>query len=558
MQQRRIPGNPQKDRSYSSFVKVQARPNPSLSNLVDFFAQYPRSGWPARKDCRIVALDFRQGVHLPDTHDVRPDQLSSWLRVSHSLRVDSVSNHEARAERVLLGRIFIIEDLTPMLIEELGSYLDIDPLFFASHLHAPSFDMGTQLPDSATLPSRYKPQKFTNIHYHRTIVFDSDSLPSGTLIRDTNVPRKVAVLPQIKSTRIGLAQQCVSIYKPQVSGGFWIGTCSHHKKIFKLLTNMKGVILVDPPITETFTFKDKGPSKAHSLTVSSELYMKGYEDFLDPPSYHALSTNWSGPNRKSLFDDLIYYWAAASPPGFCAKDACLLNLAYFPLKIAAGEWVKYVAVMSSSIKEYEYSNKEKPVFLQELEKLDTDLRALQSWRRRTMSTKQKLQSILRLLKFHQHRASAEEAVGSLMEDYQYIERNVSDCGARLESMLPTVTSLVQIVDSRRSFAETANVSRLTVLALIFVPLSFVASLFSMNQDLGPGGNHFWLYFAVAIPVTIVVVLLARPPWKAIRRGGRSLLKGENTAVEVGGKARQGTKTFSSVGDEEQLKSRYVP
>lgn len=286
--------------------------------------------------------------------------------------------------------------------------------------------------------------------------------------------------------------------------------------------------------------------------------MKGYEDFLDPPSFHAPMTNWSGPSRVALIDDLIYYWSAASPPGFNAKDPCLLNLAYYPLKIVAGEWVKYAAVMSSSIKEYEYSKREKPAFLQELEKLDRDLRALQSWRRRTMSTKQKLNSILRLLKFFECWPNAQEAADSLLQDYQYIERNVSDCGARLESMLPTVTSLVQIVDSRRSFAETANVSRLTVLALVFVPLSFIASLFSMNQDLGPGGHRFWIYFAVAIPVTLVVVLLARPPWKAIRRGVRSLRKVEGVAaIEAGGNTRQFTRTFSSVGDEEQLRLRDV-
>lgn len=287
--------------------------------------------------------------------------------------------------------------------------------------------------------------------------------------------------------------------------------------------------------------------------------MKGYEDFLDPPSFHAPTTNWSGPSRVALFDDLIYYWSADSPPGFDAKHLCLLNLAYYPLKIVAGEWVKYAAVMSSSIKEYEYSKREKPAFLKELEKLDTDLRALQSWRRRTMSTKQKLNSILRLLKFFEGWPNAQEASDSLLQDYQYIERNVSDCGARLESMLPTVTSLVQIVDSRRSFAETANVSRLTVLALVFVPLSFIASLFSMNQDLGPGGHRFWIYFAVAIPVTLVVVLLARPPWKAIRRGVRSLRKVEDVAaIDVGRKTLQVTRTFSSAGDEEQLCLRDVP
>ncbi|PVH90834.1 hypothetical protein DM02DRAFT_508286, partial [Periconia macrospinosa] len=69
---------------------------------------------------------------------------------------------------------------------------------------------------------------------------------------------------------------------------------------------------------------------------------------------------------------------------------------------------------------------------------------------------------------------------------------VEDFGRRLETMLPVVTSLVQVIDSRRSFDETANVSRLTVMALAFVPLTYVSSLFSMSEKLGPGGSLFWV------------------------------------------------------------------
>jgi hypothetical protein len=245
--------------------------------------------------------------------------------------------------------------------------------------------------------------------------------------------------------------------------------------------------------------------------------MKGYEDFLDPPSFHAPIPKVSGPRRVALLDDLLYYWSVDTPPGFSTQDPYLLSLAYFSLKIVAGEWIKYVAVMSSSIKEYEYSKKEKRSFLEELEKLDTDLRALQSWRRRTMSTKQKLRTINRMLKVYRSTQYPTDALASLIEDYEHLSYNVQDCGDRLENMLPTVTSLVQIVDSRRSFAETANISRLTILALVFVPLSFISSLFSMNERLAPGGPHFWIYFAVAIPVLMIVALAAKPPFRQLRR-----------------------------------------
>lgn len=229
MEDSRIHENPRIEKSYFSYVKAQARRNPSLSNLVDFLSLYRRPGWPAKKACRILSLEFHENTLRPETQPISLENLHFWLRQAGTEHNDSVGEDGESRGKSLLGRLLIIEDLSPALIEELGSFLDIDPLFFASHLHAPSFDTGTQLPDAATLPSRNKPQRFANIHYHRTIVFDQDHIPSGTLIRDTNIPRKVAVLPRIKNSRIGLAQQCTSIYKAERPGIFWIGMSVHGK-----------------------------------------------------------------------------------------------------------------------------------------------------------------------------------------------------------------------------------------------------------------------------------------------------------------------------------------
>lgn len=79
-------------------------------------------------------------------------------------------------------------------------------------------------------------------------------------------------------------------------------------------------------------------------------------------------------------------------------------------------------------------------------------------------------------------------------------------------MVPMATSMVQLLESRRSMLEAANVSRLTFIALVFVPLSWVASLFSMADDYSPGHRNFWVYFATALPVLFLVVLLSAVQW----------------------------------------------
>jgi hypothetical protein len=50
----------------------------------------------------------------------------------------------------------------------------------------------------------------------------------------------------------------------------------------------------------------------------------------------------------------------------------------------------------------------------------------------------------------------------VLEDYQVISTDIEDGGCRLENILPVVTSLAQIINARQSFAEAANISRLTI------------------------------------------------------------------------------------------------
>jgi hypothetical protein len=238
--------------------------------------------------------------------------------------------------------------------------------------------------------------------------------------------------------------------------------------------------------------------------------------------------------RRSMMGDIVHYWETSPPGCFDSADPSIQSLAYYPLRIVAAEWVKYIAVMQHCIKLYEYEGSQL-----DLNKFNMDLRELQGWRRRSMMSRQKLRIVIRHLNSHASPTPSHTAsVADVLEDYMTISNDIEDAGRRLENMLPVVTSLVQIIDARQSFAETANISRLTILALVFVPLSFVSSLFSMNSENVPGSEHFWVYFAVAIPVTAVVFLIARPPTREdLRRTYmwiRGLFRGRPQLAEMTG------------------------
>ena len=95
----------------------------------------------------------------------------------------------------------------------------------------------------------------------------------------------------------------------------------------------------------------------------------------------------------------------------------------------------------------------------------------------------------------------------IVEDYEHLAGLADTYGRRLETMVPVVTSLVQIADTRRSLKEATNVTRQTNLTLLFVPLSFVTGLFSMNDVVTTHGLK--RCFAVAVPLCVVVFSFVR-------------------------------------------------
>lgn len=206
--------------SYQAYIKTLVTRNPSLLDLLKFLSN-PRPPGPG---CHIAALDFRVGIGRPIVRSgIDIDCLPC------ELRYDTTKEHDQYTNHALQGRILIIEDLTKNAIEFLGSELDIDPLFFAMHLHTlHRTGMRHQTPVEATLPSRLLPQEYINIYYHRPVTCDAIAPFGGRLVRDTSIDRKLVFL---RSTTVGLAQHCVSVIKVKRKEGNWIGNIIFYRDV---------------------------------------------------------------------------------------------------------------------------------------------------------------------------------------------------------------------------------------------------------------------------------------------------------------------------------------
>lgn len=198
---------------YQAHVKAQCVLNPCLMNLYQFLSD-PKEYEIA---CRICALEFHRGEDKPT------------MRPGISLG-DLYDKSEARLfasdKKTLEGRILIIENPNRHLVERLGSKLNIDPLFFSLHLHTVHRTSSRyQTPDEATLPSRLLGQDFVNVSYHRSVVCDKNLPSRGRYLRISTVERKLVFL---RSTKVGLAQHCVSVIRVRDLEGPWLCECARH------------------------------------------------------------------------------------------------------------------------------------------------------------------------------------------------------------------------------------------------------------------------------------------------------------------------------------------
>lgn len=200
--------------SYTQFVLSQKPRNPSLSNLCRFLSHSTN-----RKSCNITCLDFTNADEPPSRRDFGVTDLEDLLEV---LATVNQSRDISKKTSQPQGHILFVEDLTKELVEILGSQLDIDPFFFASHIHGPTATAQTSKPASVILPSEIANQSFLSLQYHRVLEFGKETAALRRLSSNGNIQRKVMLLPIMQDTRIGLVQQSCSVFLTSTRNG-WLG-----------------------------------------------------------------------------------------------------------------------------------------------------------------------------------------------------------------------------------------------------------------------------------------------------------------------------------------------
>ncbi|CAG8410499.1 unnamed protein product [Penicillium salamii] len=106
----------------------------------------------------------------------------------------------------------------------------------------------------------------------------------------------------------------------------------------------------------------------------------------------------------------------------------------------------------------------------------------------------------------------------LFEDYEQLHVRCVDLSKMCTRGITLAMNKATIEESRKAIEQSERLKRLTLLATLFIPLTFSSSLLGMNIDLlGQNAVRFWWFFVLCIPATLFTCMIYLWDWQVLRR-----------------------------------------
>ena len=111
------------------------------------------------------------------------------------------------------------------------------------------------------------------------------------------------------------------------------------------------------------------------------------------------------------------------------------------------------------------------------------------------------------------RTVAQQNRDTLRKDHEWIIGRCQALSARCEVISNSLLSMASFEASQRSILKSNQINCLTKLAFIFIPMSFIASVFGMNVAEMARNPPIWIFLVVAIPVVGFTITVMN--WKSL-------------------------------------------
>ncbi|KIW33961.1 uncharacterized protein PV07_00772 [Cladophialophora immunda] len=112
-----------------------------------------------------------------------------------------------------------------------------------------------------------------------------------------------------------------------------------------------------------------------------------------------------------------------------------------------------------------------------------------------------------LLAAHESEVQRTEAAASmLLRDFHGLLRKAQELSQRYNERIDEIRTSNMLAESRKATEQARSVTRLSLLAFLFLPLSFTTSFFGMNfRELGPDLS-LWIWAVTSVPVFVFALL----------------------------------------------------
>ncbi|CRK29233.1 hypothetical protein BN1708_004910 [Verticillium longisporum] len=413
----------------------------------------------------VAVVDFAPGA-APAIHTATsPDALCDSLR-SAPVQPD-------------VHRMYVVEDLSRDVVEALGAALDIDPLFFRGQISDywwyNTRDPWVELPDLQVVSRR---RRFFHVGYLQPRHFGSQA----SFAEATKEAARFNVLRRAdndKNHKTLLDQQGALVALVRSKASFWWKPAEGDR-------GAVGVLLVDPSVKE-----------------GSPLWA-GYRNFEPTPSISARGP-FKAPPRTSLFEAVVY-WVTRMEGAEVAQMGADPRIMLRGLsQIICAEWLTVIRYITTRLGQVEWEL-ENPDFRRDPSGINSSLAKLHPWRRSVPLYKTLIKEATAKV-FNSSNGPLSEYTLSLKEDFRVVEEGIDTLLQRIERIVAVATAIISIEESRRGYSLNQDLGRLTYLAVVFAPLSFVTGFFSMSEDVSSLRGTYWIYFCVALPVTVLAFVL---------------------------------------------------
>ncbi|KAF2120081.1 hypothetical protein BDV96DRAFT_641938 [Lophiotrema nucula] len=113
-------------------------------------------------------------------------------------------------------------------------------------------------------------------------------------------------------------------------------------------------------------------------------------------------------------------------------------------------------------------------------------------------------------------STVEKTANLLLSDFEHLLLRAEMLARECEQGMITLANSSVLEESRRSADTGIRVQRLTIIGTVFIPLSFVCSIWGTNfKEFGSGSKPVWMLFASTGPVILLSYLIYN--WDAFKR-----------------------------------------